>query len=865
MYILKRFVMGFAACLCAIALVFLQHQPVDAMSPVFPTGDTVFNNAPLIFDPDTDVTWYEVRIVNNGQVKHQQWYEAAQVCNLTACYVNHGVDYSAGVGDQNLTWSYRGYNAVTDSVSAWVDTNFTLLAADPIGPTTVTEENGVTTLTVTEILDGSTVSEVPYYRIYLQNNADNSQVLDEWVAVDTCNMGTCTLDPLPKMLYNGNYTAWMQGYSLSDVIFGYTAWSEGFTFTVNGAAPTEAKVAVVGMLNNEEIEIDGETELLPTLCIENADPMLPTYTCGSTPLLMVGGAPLVEISRSLRQGEVAFDTVTRNLDETVTPRPEAVQVQVRQGTNVVFQQWYVFGVSPVCQFDSIPALCSVPLEGLTPGVEYNYRVRHYSASQPSPWAEDPLYTFEIGPNTDLTPATFTVNNNNAVLVILWEAGIGASWYEIVIEDTATNEVVFSQWREAVLPQLLESQFDGDDIGFEALYSQYVLCEPGDGCQAIVFPYLTNGNYTWKIRGWVEGELAAYSTPQAYNISYPAPEISTDPGDLDVQRTMIDVEGNTQPVFTWVADEGAQWFNLIVRRADSSVVFDEWFSFIGRCSVDEITNDPECGYQSPVNLAPGTYTYTLQAWGPGGLGPIIPAQDFTINGAIPPAPTLTAPTGDIADNYPAFTWQSATNASWYEVEIRRGGTVVHHEWIYRPVTRCMLSCAYAPEISLIAGAHTWRVRGASAGGVGPWSSGMQFNVTTPLEPATINSPGGTFYTGDITFSWEALENATYYGVTVYATDLDLVVVEDFVLGDAVYTQWFSAEELNCEFDDALIILLREGDQQQQRMASSTCEIVIPDATLPSGNIYAWGVSSWGPGQGSTVNEPTESELALFGKV
>jgi hypothetical protein len=119
-----------------------------------------------------------------------------------------------------------------------------------------------------------------------------------------------------------------------------------------------------------------------------------------------------------------------------------------------------------------------------------------------------------------------------------------------------------------------------------------------------------------------------------------------------------------------------------------------------------------------------------------------------------------------------------------------------------------TCFVTPGTALSSGNYTWWIQTWNSAGFGPWSSAMTFNPTVP-GAATLVSPTGSIGTGNPTYTWNEVDDATWYYLWV-----------DGPNGNVIKT-WYTAEQANCN--------------------GSTC-FVTPGTALSSGN-YTWWIQTW----------------------
>jgi len=160
---------------------------------------------------------------------------------------------------------------------------------------------------------------------------------------------------------------------------------------------------------------------------------------------------------------------------------------------------------------------------------------------------------------------------------------------------------------------------------------------------------TQGDYTWWLQAWGPDGYGEWSGPKTFSApdAHPAQPVLTAPSGLLTSNT---------PLFQWKGTDKAEWYRLFVMRGSTKVV-DRW------------TQDTSL--PSPVLLRQGDHSWWVSAW-----NSVTKTQkwsqrmDFTTPSHDPAPPVPLAPLGDITETVPVFTWETATNAQWYRVFVRR---------------------------------------------------------------------------------------------------------------------------------------------------------------------------------------------------
>jgi hypothetical protein len=274
----------------------------------------------------------------------------------------------------------------------------------------------------------------------------------------------------------------------------------------------------------------------------------------------------------------------------------------------------------------------------------------------------------------------------------WNGPQNADWFRVYLRRESPVSMVWDHWLKR------------EDV-----------CSPATGtaCGVTVPVDLLNGqSYSFWVRTW--GQAAGYgawSVGHEFTLTIPAPLA---PYDLSLQAH------HGTPVFNWMTDENAHWFNVAVFDDEDHTLLNTWYERDAgvNCPADA------CSLDSELNLLNGTYRWQVRAWGPGGTSNWTAGATFNL--ALAPPATPDAATFTLSDDpgsaYRRFGWQAVDRAAWYRVYIAQGGSMVHDSW-YRGLDVCTAgACGVAPPVSLPAGTYSMWVLGWGAGGMGEWSAG-----------------------------------------------------------------------------------------------------------------------------------------------
>jgi len=155
-------------------------------------------------------------------------------------------------------------------------------------------------------------------------------------------------------------------------------------------------------------------------------------------------------------------------------------------------------------------------------------------------------------------------------------------------------------------------------------------------------------------------------------------------------------------------------------------------------------------------AGGSYSYQVQGCDSTGCG--YERASATL-GVWPSPPSITVPTGVIFGTY-TVSWITPATATSYTVQESFNGGA----WA------TLASATTATSITrpgTVGGTYTYQVSAANTYGSGSWGESAPVSVTqVPAAPTNI---AVSSVNGRLTITWDAMQFATSYGVTVYGTD------------------------------------------------------------------------------------------------
>jgi CSLREA domain-containing protein len=362
----------------------------------------------------------------------------------------------------------------------------------------------------------------------------------------------------------------------------------------------------------------------------------------------------------------------------------------------------------------------------------------------------------------------------------WNPINGSSFYMVWLNDAAGN------------------------IIYQTQYPSGVVCATTP-CSVLLDVYpgkLWNGNYTWWVKAYNAAGWGPWSTAKNFTVNEAPPPAPI----LKAPTTTV---LTSWPDFTWTPSVRATAYVLSISNATGTVfqqTYDSWFYYwtnTGLCVGNQ------CKVLDPIQLWNGSYTFSVQAYGPGGFS-TWNTQAFSVNEAPPAKAVLFNPAGVVTTFTPTFSWSVATRATSYILSITGpDGVVITQQ--YDSIYYCGGSCAVVPpNLDLLNGNYTWKIQSYGPGGYGPWSNTLSFTVDVPPPVAPIlNYPVGTITnTNNPQYIWQEANNANYYylwvdgphgnvtSVMVYASDICsggwCYYTPETLLSNATYTWQVQAQ-------------------------------------------------------------------------
>lgn len=306
-------------------------------------------------------------------------------------------------------------------------------------------------------------------------------------------------------------------------------------------------------------------------------------------------------------------------------------------------------------------------------------------------------------------------------------------------------------------------------------------------ESVSLAVATKGNSGFDFQ-WYEGSQGDETKPVgtnssnlvlgtvAYNSDYWV-RVSDQSGYVDSQVANVQVVGGgVRPDFTWDTVDGAERYQLLIRRNGKT-----WkvFWVYGQ---DTTTWTPDS------NLTAGVYTWFVRSWSANsGTGGWV-SSTFSIG-----IPELLAPEGAVPDqeSRPELSWTRSVGATRYQLLLKRNGAKWKVQWIEGEDT-----LTWRSDVDMPIGNYKFWIRPYSPeGGIGPWAIPMEFSIGMPelLAPEGLLVDGAAFPE----FTWNGSNKLELYNIFIKRNgvrweylwlDPSTSWTPDYEFGSGEY-QWF----------------------------------------------------------------------------
>ncbi len=251
-------------------------------------------------------------------------------------------------------------------------------------------------------------------------------------------------------------------------------------------------------------------------------------------------------------------------------RPDTVwyHVYLMRDGNVILNRWYE--AKAICDE---AAVCAVPEAGWFVNGTYDWWMAGWNPNGTGEYTNTPFALALAVPDR----VSRTIPATPARTTLPWVRDPKAAWYHVYL--ARDDEPIIDKW------------FDADEICDDAI------CE-------IDARTLENGSYRWWMAAWGPGGMGNYDEV-AFVIGLAAPEAIPRVNPIDSATVIGGLEA-----LQWSDVAGVAWYH--VQLSGPGVERDQWVDGAVVCM------DETCTLE--VNITtPGSYTWTMKSWGPGGIG------------------------------------------------------------------------------------------------------------------------------------------------------------------------------------------------------------------------------------------------------
>jgi uncharacterized repeat protein (TIGR02543 family) len=264
---------------------------------------------------------------------------------------------------------------------------------------------------------------------------------------------------------------------------------------------------------------------------------------------------------------------------------------VTDSTGVRIQQWYT-AADAGC--GSGTGTCSVtPAVALAAGA-HQWKVQTYSSGGYGPWTSPMSFTVSLpgaatlaSPSGDIADTTPTYT---------WNAGSGASWYHLLVNDSAGSKI--QKWYTAA------------ELG----------CPNGAGICSITPTTEVLGSCQWWVQTWNSVGYGSWSAPLSFTTPIPMPPS---------EATLLSPSGEiatTTPTYIWNPVSDASWYCLYVNDSSGNKI-NQWYAASDAGCPDGAAGT--CSVTPSVALAPGAGQWYIRAYNSAGNGPWSAGKSFLV--------------------------------------------------------------------------------------------------------------------------------------------------------------------------------------------------------------------------------------------
>jgi hypothetical protein len=461
-----------------------------------------------------------------------------------------------------------------------------------------------------------------------------------------------------------------------------------------------------------------------------------------------------------------------------------------------YYKYCYYTANGTCSYNGVLYTTQYNISGLTKGITYYWQIQvvycktanctlkeKHEANDGQVWSFKTGGTEPPGSFAKLSPINNAMNLTSSTLS--WSSSPGATSYQYCFSPNYidTNCAFLNGWR---------------DVGNVTSYT--IPNGPN---------FIWGNTYYWQIRASNSGGTKLADDGAWWTLTT---------ANLVGTATLVSPTGPiTDSVITyrWNHVSGVTWYYLWINGPTGNV-FKQWYDATAICSAGS------CAVTPSITLSAGNFTWWVQTWNSTGYGPWSAGRTF--NTTAPGAATLVSPSGAISNTTPTYTWNKVSEATNYVFWLGRVNsdnslTPILEQAFESSVVCGGTTCSITPGVTLSGGNYRWWIRTSNSYGYGPWSSPMNFSLSTIPLPgvATLVSPTGGITDTTPTYTWNNVNAATWYYLWVSQVNSD----GSFT---TVHSSWYESSAV---------------------CSGATCSITPAGVTLSSGN-YSWWIQTWNDG-------------------
>ena len=187
--------------------------------------------------------------------------------------------------------------------------------------------------------------------------------------------------------------------------------------------------------------------------------------------------------------------------------------------------------------------------------------------------------------------------------------------------------------------------------------------------------------------------------------------------------------DTTPTYRWNAVSGSTYYYLWVGKGSSKKIGRWYTAASAGCS----SGSGVCSVTPTTALGSGSHAWYIKTWNTHGLGPWSSGKSFSVSsGGTPGKATLLTPSGTITDTTPTYRWNAVSGSTYYYLWVGKGSSKKIGKWYTATSAGCSSGsgvCSVTPTTALGSGSHAWYIKTWNTHGLGPWSNGKSFSVSS----------------------------------------------------------------------------------------------------------------------------------------